>query len=256
MKRVRTALGGAPGEVRNVKDWILWGALGCVLVSTAHAEYTLATATGVHWFVAGAVPGALDLYVIRALQVRRDVFLSVLAMVGANVASHLVAAGELAVGWQLVSAVGALPPLILWRVHSLWYGRVRNRSELLWDAPAGALPLDWDDDYVPSEWQEEFGPRLVRGAADAPEVHPENEMYPDLHLPEGWEREVYPAALAEGDSAYLGALRAYLAECTEQKRKPSCRGCKEFVHVSQDRAKRLMAYAGYPVPAYPPKEES
>ena len=57
-------------------DWILWGALGCALVSTAHAEYTLATAAGAQWLVAGAVPGALDLYVIRALQMRRDVFLA------------------------------------------------------------------------------------------------------------------------------------------------------------------------------------
>lgn len=138
---IRTWLGTrgerAPGT-RVPKDYVLWGALGCVLVGTAHAEYTLTVATGVHPWVAASVPGALDLYVIRALQVRRDVFLAVLAMVGVNVVSHLVTAGVLAMDWRIVSAVGALAPLILWRIHSLWYLRSRTRSEVLWDAPAPA----------------------------------------------------------------------------------------------------------------------
>lgn len=106
-----------PAEAR---PYLLWGALGCTLVGTAHAEYTLATATGVHWFVAGAVPGALDLYVIQALRVHRDVLSAVLVMVAANVASHLVTAGVLGVHWWLISAVGALAPLLLWRIHFLW----------------------------------------------------------------------------------------------------------------------------------------
>ena len=114
------------------KDWILWGALGCTLVGTAHAEYTLATATGVHWFVAASVPGALDLYVIRALQVHRDVLAAVLAMVVINVASHLVTAGVLPVHWGLISAVGALAPLVLWRIHYLW----RLQSCLLYTSPS------------------------------------------------------------------------------------------------------------------------
>lgn len=296
LKRTRTA--PAPGD-RNVKDWILWGALGCVLVSTAHAEYTLATATGVHWFVAGAVPGALDLYVIRALQVRRDVFLSVLAMVGANVASHLVTAGELNVGWQLISAVGALPPLILWRVHSLWYGRVRTRKEILWDVPAPAetapetVPAQVsgvpagvhpqvqsfpEDELTLPEWLtdeyssgavsapvalDEWGSGSGDGCTECGEPYPctcdlEAGAAPHLSvpLPEGWERQVYPDQLAEGDAEYVGALRAYLDECADENRKPSCRGCKEFVRVGQDRAARLMRYAGYPVPVSAPKEGS
>lgn len=119
------------------KDWILWGALGCALVATYHAEYTLAVAAGFHPWVALAVPGALDLYVIRALQQRRDVLVAVLAMVAANVASHLIAKDVLQVGWQVIAAVGAIAPLVLWRVYSLKH--TRNRQELLHGVQAGAL---------------------------------------------------------------------------------------------------------------------
>lgn len=127
-------------SARTRKDWILWGALGCALVATAHAEYTLATAAHFNKYVALAVPGALDLYVIRALQERRDVFVAVLAMVAANVASHLIVAGVLPVGWPVVSAVGAVAPLVVWRVYSLKY--TRTRQELLWGLEAGTGPED------------------------------------------------------------------------------------------------------------------
>lgn len=132
---------------RTRRDWILWGALGCALVSTAHAEYTLATAAHFNEYVALAVPGALDLYVVRALQQRRDVFVAVLAMVAANVASHLIAGGVLAVGWQVIAAVGAVAPLIVWRVYSLKY--TRNRQELLWGAEAGAVSAPALGDEAP-----------------------------------------------------------------------------------------------------------
>lgn len=124
-------------SARTRKDWILWGALGCALVSTAHAEYTLATAAHFNEYVALAVPGALDLYVVRALQQRRDVFVAVLAMVAANVTSHLIAGGVLGVRWPVIAAVGAVAPLIVWRVYSLKY--TRTRSELLWDLKAGEM---------------------------------------------------------------------------------------------------------------------
>lgn len=127
-------------SARTRKDWILWGALGCALVATAHAEYTLAIEAHFNKWVALAVPGALDLYVIRALQERRDVFVAVLAMVAANVASHLIVAGVLPVGWPVVSAVGAVAPLVVWRVYSLKY--TRTRQELLWGLEAGTGPED------------------------------------------------------------------------------------------------------------------
>ena len=120
---------------RTRTDWVLRGALACTLIGTAHAEYTLAVATGVHPWVAACVPGALDLYVIRALQVRRDVFLAVLVMCAVNVASHLVTARVLTVDWALISAVGALAPLVLWRVHALWHPRAHQDPQQ--DVPPG-----------------------------------------------------------------------------------------------------------------------
>lgn len=127
-------------SARTRTDWILWGALGCTLIGTAHAEYTLATATGVHWFVAASVPGALDLYVIRALQVHRDVLAAVVAMVVMNVASHLVTAGVLPVHWALISAVGALAPLVLWRIHYLF--RTQVQSVKPHPEPSASAPED------------------------------------------------------------------------------------------------------------------
>lgn len=106
-------------STRTRYDWILWAQLGCALVVTFHAEYTLALAAGVNEYVALAVPGALDLYVIRALQKHRDVLVAVLVMVAANVASHLVSAGLIPVGWAVYSAVGGTVPLLLWRGHAL-----------------------------------------------------------------------------------------------------------------------------------------
>lgn len=113
-------ISGAATWVRR-QDWVLGAQLGCALVVTFHAEYTLALAAGVNEYVALAVPGALDLYVIRALQKHRDVLLAVLVMVAANVASHLVSAGIVPVNWAVYSAVGGTVPLLLWRGHALRY---------------------------------------------------------------------------------------------------------------------------------------
>ena len=134
---VNARISGAAAWVRR-QDWVLAAQLGCALVVTFHAEYTLALAAGVNEYVALAVPGALDLYVIRALQKHRDVFLAVLVMVVANVASHLVSAGIIPVGWAVYSAVGGTVPLLLWRGHSLRH--TRTRKELLRGTPAGTDP--------------------------------------------------------------------------------------------------------------------
>jgi hypothetical protein len=178
------------------QDWILWGAVGFALVGTAHAEYTLAVATDVNKYVALAVPGALDLYVIRAIRSGRDVFLAVLAMVAANVAAHLVNAGVLAVDWVLISAVGALAPLILWRVYALrrsghtvpvadtpvlatdtvdaWRSRDCMDPQICMDTdmcpecdPANTAPAayTWDQDYLPAGWVAEY-------KADTPPADP------------------------------------------------------------------------------------
>ncbi|MGC9408274.1 hypothetical protein [Streptomyces sp. DZ1-3] len=100
-------------------DYLKTGALLAALVATASAEYELARAVGFNQWVAAAVPGALDIYTVRAMRARRDVLAAVGAMIGVNAASHLVTAGLLPVDWPLVVAVAAIAPLVLWRVHRL-----------------------------------------------------------------------------------------------------------------------------------------
>lgn len=238
------------------EDPVLTGALAFALVATAHAEYTLATATHVHPWVAVAVPGALDLYVIRALARGRDVFLAVLLMIAANVTSHLIAAGVLAVDWRVISAVGALAPLLLWRIYAL--KRTRNRAELLWDLEAGqseALaesgaesapdPAEPPEALAPSA----FGPELARALAgpeypapvesSAPEYVPAEWSAPVLHLPTspGFEPST---ALQESDLPYLAGAQEYV-DCTPE---PTVKGLRRALRIGQARAERLLEHLG------------
>lgn len=109
---------------RLPKDLLKWTAAGFALAATATAEYEIAREIGMNEWIAAAVPGALDAYVVRALRSGREVLASVTAMVGVNAASHLVTAGILPVEWPLITAVSAIAPLVLWRVHAL--GRARH----------------------------------------------------------------------------------------------------------------------------------
>lgn len=258
-------------SARTRKDWILWGALGCALVSTAHAEYTLATAAHFNEYVALAVPGALDLYVIRALQQRRDVLVAVLAMVAANVASHLIAGGVLAVTWHVIAAVGAVAPLIVWRVYSLKY--TRTRQELLWGLDAGTLPegtstagtpvpevapgyhLDGCDgvhldsvrceahlsgavsapgyvpDHVPATWVHPGTPETYPPLVPVPDL-------PDEYAPDAVHSVTEP--LLPGDLELLPAVQDYL----DTSPRPSLRGLKRALNIGQTRAERLLAHLG------------
>lgn len=220
-------------------DWIEWGALAFVLVSTAHAEYTLTVATGVHPYIAPAVPGALDLYVLRALKVRRDVLPAVLTMVAANIASHLVTAGVLHVTWPLISAVAAVPPLILWRVHVLRH-----------TAPHTRPAKDPVPDYVPDDWEAEYTP-TPPPSAPAPQAPPVPPSAPAPVPAPAPAPTSAPApttttiALDPRDTEYADALTDYLTECTTHHRTPSVRGCKTHCGIGQDRARRLLTAAGY-----------
>lgn len=123
--------------MKRPKDVLKWVAAGFALVATASAEYELARAIGMHPVIAAAVPGALDAYAVRALRAHREVFTAVLAMVGVNAASHLVTAGVLHVGWPLITAVSAIAPLVLWRVHAL-STRGEVQLDLIHDVPVPA----------------------------------------------------------------------------------------------------------------------
>lgn len=117
------------------KDFLKWVAAACALIATASAEYEIARACGISQWVAWTVPGALDAYALRAIAAHREVLTAVAAMVAVNAASHLVTAGILDVSWILVSAVSAIPPLVLWRVHALWTPS-EHRKRARWRVPA------------------------------------------------------------------------------------------------------------------------
>ncbi|MFI8303700.1 hypothetical protein ACIF80_09645 [Streptomyces sp. NPDC085927] len=145
-------------------DYLKWGALAAALVATASAEYELARAVGFNQWVAAAVPGALDIYTVRALRAHRDVLTAVVALIAVNAASHLVTVGLLPVDWPLVVAVAAIAPLVLWRVHSLGGDQTAVPDE---------QPVDELAEYAP-EPEAEPVPAV-------PEVHPE----PTNAVPEG-----------------------------------------------------------------------
>lgn len=266
-------------STRTRNDVILWGALGCALVATAHAEYTLATAAHFNEYVALAVPGALDLYVVRALQQRRDVLPAVLVMVAANVASHLITGGVLQVGWQVIAAVGAVAPLIVWRVYALRYTRTRAAGAVSAPAPETA-PADapvqvsepgavsapvpawvpgyhldgcdgqhegasWLDcaqrapDHVPAEWVQ----------PGAPETYPPLAPVPDLPA-EYAAGAVHSPALVDSDWPYLERAEEYVRIAKDQECKPSVRGLRRWMKeqngrgIGQDRAERLLEHLG------------
>lgn len=252
--------------MRTVKglDPITWGALGCALVGTAHAEYTLGTAAGAHWAVAAAVPGALDLYVLKALRVHRDVLPAVLVMVAANVASYLIQAGVLPVGWPVYSAVGALAPLILWRVHHLrgYAGTDREKPpepevqgeyapgtdpgtvrvpevHVLQDVPAVPAPV-LAAEAVPAP--------VLAAVPDAPDA-PGDEYTegPSVLACEDWVPEylvaqVHPDPdpstpyLEPGDAEYVPAAAALPLN------RRTIRGLKEDLSIGQKRADRILRY--------------
>lgn len=252
---------------------VLAGALLCALVGTAHAEYTLATATHVNKYVAIAVPGALDLYVIQALRVRRDVAAAVLVMVAANVTSHLLAAGLVPdrVEWQvgITAAVGAIAPGIVWRVHAL--ERTRTRQEILWELKAGTAERFWSgamrapEAPVPVD-RGEVGYDLIPVPETGPDIAPVLNFNWSAHpsvpdsVPEAWSTAEYgdpdapvpylypvPDPKPVSESVLAETDRPYLADATEYvggTPNPTVAGMKAALGIGQARAQRLLTYLG------------
>jgi hypothetical protein len=269
-------LDGYAMSARTRQDWILWAQLGCALVATAHAEYTLVTALGQHWVVAGAVTGALDLYVVRALQKHKDVLPAVLVMVAANVTSILIGAGVVPVHWAVLGAVGALAPLLVWRGHRLRVHEMRVSGAVSAPAPAapegapGTALVQVSDgytapDHVPA-WVPGFhldgcdglhqGTSWLDCAQRAPDHVPAEwvqpgtpHSYPPLapvpDLPAEYaESAVHSSVLLDTDWAYLDKASEYVHGCKDLKRKPSVRGIRRALSIGQDRAERLLEHLG------------
>lgn len=218
------------------KDFLGWAATAFALVVTFSAEYDLAKAVGIHHLVALAVPGALDVYVLRALQVKRDVFLTVLAMIAVNAASHLVTAGVLAVGWPLIVAVSAIAPLVLWRSHVLggfrgtgeWRAR---RKAKLWDVPEHVAQEveHTSTDTVSVPGHDDFD--QIEAAWRAPE--PEHTAAVLSFVP-----PVEAGTLLEDDKKYLDRARTLF----EHGSTPTLRALKAHTGTGTERARRLRDY--------------
>jgi hypothetical protein len=103
------------------RDYLKAGAMLAALVTMAPAEYELGHACGFGQLAAG-LRASLDIYTLRAIRTGRDVPAVALTMIAVNAASHLIAAGHLAVTWYLIVAVSALPVLVLVRVERLGKG--------------------------------------------------------------------------------------------------------------------------------------
>lgn len=101
------------------RDYLKAGAMVAALVTMAPAEYHLAQGCGFGQWLAAGLPASLDIYTLRALRTGRDVIAVAVVMIAVNAASHLIAAGHLAVSWYLIVAVSALPILVLVRVERL-----------------------------------------------------------------------------------------------------------------------------------------
>jgi hypothetical protein len=108
--------------------WRLRVALVATLVLTASGEFVFATRVGWPPYVAWALAVSLDVYVVVALEARRDVAWAIGLMAATNIAAHSVEMiPGLMVGqgadrhpvWWLVAAASALPPVVLWRIHRL-----------------------------------------------------------------------------------------------------------------------------------------
>ncbi|MFD8225153.1 hypothetical protein ACFV16_13400 [Streptomyces massasporeus] len=144
------------------RDYLKWAALAFALVATASAEYELARAVGYNQWVAAAVPGALDVWTVRAMRQHRDVLAAVLAMIVVNALSHLVTAGLLEVSVPLVVGVSAIAPLVLYRLHAI----------------TGTDEPKADTEPV----QEEPEPVQAPVQVDTPEPQPVEPVRPKLHV--------------------------------------------------------------------------
>ncbi|MFG1898708.1 hypothetical protein ACGFIP_32340 [Micromonospora zamorensis] len=99
-------------------------ALAAAAALTSKGEFDLAVMVHYPWYLAPLFPLALDVYLATAgaLKSRADVAISLLLMIGAQVAVHLtdhfISEGE-QVPWGLILGVSCIPPIVAWRAKSL-----------------------------------------------------------------------------------------------------------------------------------------
>lgn len=207
-------------------DFLKWAALAAALVATASAEYELARAVGFNEWVAAAVPGALDIYTVRAMRAHRDVLTAVVAMILVNAGSHLVTAGLLPVNVPLVVAVSAIAPLVLWRVHALraedGVPADSDSRDVVTGSPIATVervpeaPTEAPTQYALDSFKEEYVP-VAALAAETPRTH-------------------VSAPVPEDDDELVTRTRQDFSG-----RIPTYRELKETYGIGQPRARRIRA---------------
>lgn len=186
----------------ETRDVLKWAALFFAFIATASAEYELALAVGFGPYIAAAVPGALDIYVLRALRVQRDVALAVFAMILVNAGSHLVTAHLLPVSVPVVVAVSAIAPLVLWRVHSL---RAQHPDEIDAREQQSVAPVAVERADAAPVAAEDAAPAAPDAA---PQVTPRIALEPGVTVHDA----IVTAALVLGETATSRDIAAALAE--------------------------------------------
>lgn len=242
--------------------------LAAVIVVTASAEYDLARVCGFGLYVAGAVPGALDIYAIKALRARRDVAAVVVALVVVNALSHLVTARLLPVSVPLVVAVSAIAPLVLWRVHGLRGGE----GPAPVPTPVSAVPEvpdapGYTPEYVPAPLLPAPSTRYVSAFQKAPKESPRSTPveppYPRPELegsggsggegytrdtPQGYVPEPEPSAgptePAEPEDELIPLARKEFADGLAAGCIPSIRQLRDTYSIGQPRAQLIQRQLG------------
>lgn len=119
-----STMGRKPSLVGQYGGWV---ALAAAAALTSKGEYDLAVMVHYPWFLAWLFPVALDVYLATAAtrKAGSDVAISLLLMVGAQIAVHLtdhfITEGE-QVPWGLIIPVSCIPPIVAWRAKSLASG--------------------------------------------------------------------------------------------------------------------------------------
>lgn len=166
--------------MKKKRDHLATAALAMAIIGTASAEYQLAKDVG--WGrMAFALPGALDIYVIRALRAHRDMLAAILAMFAVNAVSHLITVGLLSPSVWVVIGVSGIAPAVLWRVHALRDAVVEPAAEPMDDhfrAAAELTETARNLREVPAE--PELVPVVIERVTERAEIPADRREFPTL----------------------------------------------------------------------------
>lgn len=138
---------------------LIFLSLAATIALTASAEVAFAQLIGWPTEVAWCMAISLDAYVLAALSARREVFVAIVVSALANVGAHTVTAVPSLMThtpgqdsrpvWWLIAAVSVVPPLILWRVHTLMHAVHTPHPTPDPASPAQEVPAA-DEDTLPA----------------------------------------------------------------------------------------------------------